>query len=110
MNLHTKCRQTFLYLALVLLFSACNGGGGGGGTTDGGSASQGAKVSSSAIQTTTQVQAQVQSNIVEVNQAISTDTSQAAQPVPSEELSAVSGELSLTEDELAALSSMQEGE
>ncbi|HAZ13191.1 MAG: hypothetical protein A2X86_16020 [Bdellovibrionales bacterium GWA2_49_15] len=110
MNLHIVCRKVFLYLTLVLLFSACNSGGGGGGTTAGGSAGQSAKISSSAIQTNTQVQAQVQSNIVEVNQTISNDTSQAAQPVPSEELSAVSGELSLTEDELAALSSMHEGE
>ncbi|MBI2521094.1 MAG: hypothetical protein HYV97_11770 [Bdellovibrio sp.] len=107
MNLHTECRQIFIYLALILLFSACNSGGGGGGN---GPDTQSANVSSSAIQTTSNVQAQVQSNIVEVNQAISTDTSQAAQSVPPEELSAVSSELTLTEDEMAALSSMQEGE
>ncbi|HAZ13729.1 MAG: hypothetical protein A2X86_16615 [Bdellovibrionales bacterium GWA2_49_15] len=104
MNLHIECHKVFLYLTLVLLFSACNSGGGGGGGNS--SDTQSASVSSSAIQTNN-VQVQVQSNIVEVNQAITADTSQAAQPVPPEELSAVSGELTLTEDELAALSSMQ---
>ena len=92
----------------ILLLSSCNSGGGGAGNGGGSSSDQNAKISSSAIQTTSPVQAQVQSNIAEVNQAITSDTSEAAQPAPPEEFSAISNELTLTEDELAALSSMQE--
>ncbi len=97
-------------LLMILLLPSCNSGGGGAGNSGGKSSDQSAKISSSAIQTNSSVQAQVQNNITEVNQAISSDTSEAAQPAPPEEFLAINNELTLTEDELALLSSMQEEE
>ena len=100
---------SFSLLVTLIIFASCNGGGGGEQGGDSSSSGGAAQVSVSAI-ANTEAMAQVQSNLSETKEAIKNDPTEAARAISSEELNAAQGEANLTEDDIAFLTSLQEGE
>ena len=93
-------------IILIFFLASCNGGGGGGSDSN---ASLKDPIQVSAI-ANTEAKTQVQSNLSETKAAIKNDPTEAARAISSEELNAVQSEANLTEDDIAFLTSLQEGE